>query len=55
MTFFGHTVVTIMDSAYYRDPNTGRIIPPVPGVPRPVLKEKDFWAQGLNLGLEFRY
>src|SRR5438128_9819405 len=25
MTFFGHTVVTIMDSAYYRDPKTGRI------------------------------
>jgi hypothetical protein len=37
------------------DPNTGRIIRPVPGVPRPVLKEKDFWAQGLNFGLEFRY
>ncbi|MBI1913753.1 MAG: BBP7 family outer membrane beta-barrel protein [Planctomycetes bacterium] len=37
------------------DSNTGRIIRPVPGVPRPVLKEKDFWAQGLNFGLEFRY
>ena len=25
MTFFGNTVVTIMDNAYYRDPKTGRI------------------------------
>jgi hypothetical protein len=37
------------------DPNTGQIVKPVPGAPRPLLRETDFWAQGFTLGIEFRY
>ncbi|HKB38895.1 MAG TPA: BBP7 family outer membrane beta-barrel protein [Gemmataceae bacterium] len=35
--------------------SNGQIVKPVPGAPRPLLRETDFWAQGFTLGLEFRY
>jgi hypothetical protein len=37
-------------------PTTGGTVPVTgPIRPLPVLKESDFWAQGVNFGLEFRY
>jgi Putative beta barrel porin-7 (BBP7) len=33
----------------------GNFTPVVPARPMPLLKETDYWAQGLTVGLEFRY
>jgi hypothetical protein len=36
-------------------PNFGLDVPPVAARPAVPFKDVDFWAQGINFGLEFRW